>query len=168
MRYSRLAVLASVVALTALLPVATPASASSPPLKFDATLTGTVTGGTAWCCGKSLVFQGSAVVMGVGAVEFTGGWLGGCSFFTLPTPCFRRLGLVLVARNGDQLSLRGSDEWVLPFDPAPQATTWTDDHANSTGRFADFSASGTYTFEEDLEGLTVTISLSGTRQRGGS
>jgi hypothetical protein len=166
MRIRRLAVVASLLAVTAVVPAATPASAGSPSTKVDATLEGSVTGGGAWCCGHFLDFQGSAVMMGAGTVAFTGSWLGGCSFPTLPTPCFRRLDLLLVARNGDQLALRGRNEWTLPSEPAPQATTWGVDQTNSTGRFADFSASGIYTFDEGVGSSTVTISLSGTRQPG--
>jgi hypothetical protein len=163
MMKSRLAILGTVFALTAIVAPTTPASASSPSVGLNATVTGTVTGGTAWCCGRRLDFQGSAVVMGIGRVEFSGTWLGGCSFPTLPTPCFRRLDLALVARNGDRLAISGNDEWVRPFDPEPQATTWSVDQTSSSGRFADFAASGTYTFAFDA--TTVVVTLAGTRHQ---
>jgi hypothetical protein len=161
--YSRLALLACVVALGALALGAAPASVGASSGKLDATLTASTTGGVGWCCGHGVSFEGTGVVMRVGAVDFTGDWLGGCSFFTLPTPCFRRLNLVLTARNGDRLSIRGNDEWTQPFDSAPTTSTWSTDPAGSTGRFADFMASGTYTFVEAAPGGSgVTISLSGT------
>lgn len=106
-------------------------------------------------------FAGSGVVPKLGAVDFTADWLGGCSFATLPTPCFTRLELVLVARNGDRLTLRGNDEWTRPSDPEPAAMTWTSDPAASTGRFAGFTASGTYTLVEAPSGSTASITLSG-------
>jgi hypothetical protein len=70
--YRRLAVLASVLALTAISAMATPASAGSPSVRLSSTFTGTVTGGGAWCCGTFFNFEGSAAVMGVGAVESPG------------------------------------------------------------------------------------------------
>jgi hypothetical protein len=163
--YKRLAILASVFVLTAISALATPASASSPSVRFDATLTGTVTGGGGWCCGTFIDFEGSAVVKGVGAVEFTGHRLSGCLFGFPTMPCFRRLDLMLVARNGDQLVIRGNNEWVFPIDPVPQVTTWSVDKTSSTGRFADFAASGTYTFEFLYPDALVT--LSGTMQPAG-
>jgi hypothetical protein len=140
---------------------ATRASLGASPGKLTATLTASTTGGVGWCCGRGVTFEGVGVVMRVGAVEFTGGWLGGCSFFTLPTPCFRRLDLVLTARNGDRLSIRGNDEWTQPFDLAPTTSTWSTDPAGSSGRFADLTASGTYTFSEAPGGSSVSISLTG-------
>jgi hypothetical protein len=155
-RYGRIAVLGCVLALAA---AAAPASSGA--AKMDATLSAHTTGGSAWCCGQVVEFAGSGVVMRMGAVEFTGRWIAGCSFPTLPTPCFRRLELVLIARNGDQLSIRGDNEWTQPVDPAPAATTWASDPANSTGRFTAFSASGTYTLVLSADGASVTISLAG-------
>jgi hypothetical protein len=158
LKHGRLAILACVVAVTAISAVATPAAASSDSVKLDATLTGTVTGGVGWCCGTGITFEGSGVVMRVGAVEFTGGRLSGCAFPFDETPCFRRLNLTLVARNGDQLAIRGSNDWTFPVDPPPQVTTWSVDQTSSTGRFADFAASGTYTFEFLNPGVRVTLS----------
>jgi hypothetical protein len=160
-RYGRIAVLGCVLAMAAAAAPASPGAA-----KFDATLSARTTGGTAWCCGQVVEFEGSGVVMRMGAVEFTGQWIAGCSFATLPTPCFRRLDLVLRARNGDQLSVRGANEWTQPVDPAPAAMTWASDPANSTGRFADFTASGTYTLVQSADGASVTISLAGLKLHG--
>ena len=160
LRYG-LGVLGCVVVLAALTLGATSVSLGASSGKLEAELTASTTGGSAWCCGTSVDFEGSGVVKRVGAVEFTGHWLGGCSFFTLPTPCFRRLDLVLTARNGDTLSIRGDDEWTQPFDPAPATLTWSTDPAGSSGRFADLIDSGTYTLTQDPSGTSVTISLSG-------
>ena len=165
MTRSRLAIVACVLALGAISAVATPTAASSPSVRFDATLAGTATGGFGWCCGTHIDFQGSGVVMGVGAVEFTGGRRSGClnPLVFDPTLCFRTLDLMLVARNGDRLAIRGNNEWLLQIESPPLVTTWSVDQTNSTGRFADFAASGTYTFTAD-QGVLVT--LSGTRQPG--
>jgi hypothetical protein len=166
-RYGRLGVLGCVLAIAALAIAVTPASPRPASPKLDTTLTATITGGSAWCCGKSVDFEGSAVVTSMGRVDVTGRWLGGCSFFTVPSPCFRRLDLTLVARNGDRLTIVGNDEWTRPFDPAPEVTTWASDPARSSGRFADLTASGTYTFHEDPDGSTARISLAGTSHRQG-
>ena len=163
--YRRLGVLACVFAIAALALAVTPATPSSASAKLDATLSGNITGGAGWCCGESIDFEGSAVVMGIGKVDFAGHWLGGCSFFSLPTPCFRRLDLALVARNGDRLVLRGNNEWTHPVDPAPTVTTWATDPTGSTGRFAGHTASGTYVFVKDPAETTVSISLTGTSPR---
>jgi len=72
------------------------------------------------------------------------------------------LDLVLVARNGDQLAISGNNDWLRPVDPAPEVTTWSVDQTRSTGRLADFAASGTYTFE--LVDATAVVTLSGARQ----
>jgi hypothetical protein len=163
--YKGLAILACALAVTVISAAATPASASSVPVRFEATLTGVATGGGGWCCGTFLEFRGSGVVMGVGAVAFTGRRLSGCVFpFVDTAPCFRTLDLLLVSPNGDRLAIRGHDEWQFPVDPPPQVTTWSVDQANSTGRFADFAASGTYTYAVDG---SVLITLSGTRRPGG-
>jgi hypothetical protein len=162
--YRRIAVLASVFALTAISAMATPASAGSASVRLSSTFTGAVTGGGAWCCGTFFNFEGSATVMGVGAVEFTGHRLAGCSDpLPLPTTCLRRLDLMLVARNGDQLAISGNNDWLRPVDPAPEVTTWIVDQTRSTGRFADFAASGTYTFEL-VDATAVVVTLSGVRQ----
>jgi len=158
-RYGRLGVLGCVLAIAALAIAVAPASPNPARPKLETTLTAPITGGTAWCCGKSVEFGGSAVVPRIGRVHATGRFLGGCSFFTAPTPCFRRLDLTLVARNGDRVVLVGNDEWTRPSDPAPEVMTWATDPARSSGRFADLAASGTYTFHEAPDGSTVTIAL---------
>ena len=163
--YRRLGVLGCMLAFAALALAVTPAAPSPAAAKLDATLTAEITGGAGWCCGESVDFEGSGAVMGMGRVDFTGHWLGGCSFFSLPTPCFRRLDLELVTRNGDRLVLRGNDEWTQPADPAPAVTTWTTDPVGSTGRFAGLSSSGTYVFSKDQAGTTASISLTGTSPR---
>jgi hypothetical protein len=168
LRYKRWILTAGVCALAVLTLATATASAKSSSTKLTTTVTATVTSGTAWCCGRVVEFAGSETIMGIGAVDFTGRWIAGCSFPTSPTPCFRRLELVLVARNGDRLVLTGNDEWTLPFDAPPEATTWASDAANSTGRFADFAASGTYTLEVSTDGTSVTLTLSGIRQNGAS
>jgi hypothetical protein len=164
-RGGRLVVLVCVLGLGVLALGAAPASPGSPQVHFDATLTARTTGGSGWCCGRLIEFEGSGVLMGVGAVEFTGRWLSGCSFPFAPTPCFRRLDLMLVASNGDRLSIRGNDEWTFPSDPEPTALMWSTDSVLSSGRLARFVASGTYTVKD--EGPGVTISLDGTSQHGG-
>jgi hypothetical protein len=161
---ARIGVLLSVLAVATLTPTATPASSGAATARFDASLTATPTGGTGWCCGSLVEFEGNGVVPSVGALEFTGRWLHGCSFAFLPTPCFRRLDLVLVARNGDALTIRGDNEWTYPLDAAPQTLTWSSDPVSSSGRFADLIASGTYVVAED--GRTVEIDLVGERQLG--
>jgi len=161
---ARIGVVLSVLGVAALAPAATSASSGATAVSFDATLTATSTGGTAWCCGTLVEFEGNGVVPGLGALEFTGEWLHGCSFAFPPTPCFRRLDLVLVARNGDRLTIHGDNEWTYPVDAPPQVLTWGSDPASSSGRFADFVASGTFVVVEEGPGLT--IELAGERQPG--
>jgi hypothetical protein len=156
--------LVCIVAVAAISAAAAPASANSAPVRFDATLVATTTGGGGWCCGTFVDFEGTGMIMGVGAVEFTGRRMSGC----FPSPpsdtaaCFRTLDLTLVARNGDTLVIRGNNEWLFPVEPPPQVTTWSVDEASSTGRFVDLAASGTYTFVAEF-GVGVVITLSGTR-----
>jgi hypothetical protein len=159
-----LACLSAVLAITA---ATTPASAGVASPGFDASLTGQATGGGGWCCGTFVHFQGSGVVMGVGAVDFTGTYTSGCSFSfpPAPAPCFKALDLLLVTRNGDRLAIHGDNQWLSGVDPAPQVTTWSVDESASTGRLADFTASGTYTFASESSG--VLVALVGSRQSNG-
>jgi len=142
--------------------VASPVNAqpTSPPAR-DVTLTATVTLATGWCCGTSTLFEGRAVIPRVGAVAFTGNWLAGCAFFPgdISYPCFRSLEIDFVSPNGDAFTLRGYDEWMFPFEVQPAQLSWAIDPASSTGRFTDLSGSGTYTVA--LDGLSVSVSLSG-------
>jgi hypothetical protein len=154
---ARFGVFVSVLAAAAVTAAATPASPSAATAHFDATLSATATGGGGWCCGSFVEFEGNAVVPGAGALEFTGEWLHGCSFPLAPTPCFRRLDLVLVARNGDRLAIRGNNEWTYPVDAPPQVLTWSSDPASSSGRFTDFVASGTFVVVEAGPGLEIEL-----------
>ena len=165
--HARLAFIACVFGFAAISIGASPAATHSPSLRFEATLAGTTTWWTGWCCGTVIEFRGTGTVMGVGAVEFTGRRLSGCEFPPVSgsTRCFRTLDLSLVARNGDRLGIRGNDEWLNPIESPPQVTSWRVDQSNSTGRFADFAASGTYTFAADAD-QGVLIALTGVRQRG--
>lgn len=159
-----LACLSAVLAITA---TTTPASAGVDSPRFDASLTGQATGGGGWCCGSFVHFQGSGVVKGVGAVDFIGTYTSGCSlsFPPAPAPCFKALGLLLVTRNGDRLAIHGDNQWLLGVDPVPQVTTWSVDASASTGRLADFVASGTYTFATESSG--VVVALVGSRHPNG-
>ena len=140
--------------------LAAPALANAAPVKVDATLTGTVTGGTIWCCGSQFEFDGRTVLPSVGAVTFTGTWTRGCQGPAFPTTtCFRSLVLVLVSPNGDDLILAGYNEWVFPLEPPPEQLTWS--ITGGTGRFADFSGAGAYSVEQ-ADFTTLIISLSGT------
>jgi hypothetical protein len=157
---ARARILFVVLAATAAIASGAPASASTAPVKLDATLTGTITWGTVWCCGSYYEFEGSAVLPAIGAGTFTGTWTRGCQFTSDPTTvCFRSLRLELVARGGATLSLSGFNEWVFPVEPTPQLT-WS--ITGGTGRLAGFSGSGTYTVEQ--VDSTLIISLSGTLQ----
>lgn len=150
-----------VVLALATMAFAAPASADAASVKVNATLAGTITDGSGWCCGSTFEFEGSAVLPRIGAVTFTGGWVRGCEGLADPTAvCFRSLSLALVARSGDELFLSGHNEWVFPLEPPPQQLTWS--ITGGTGRFADFSGSGTYTVGE--AGSTLVISLDGTLQ----
>jgi hypothetical protein len=156
-----------VVALVALMAVAAPVGARASSASTNVTLTATVTSGGFWCCGSFVDFEGEAVVPRVGPVAYTGRWLAGCLLnFPFSTPCFRRLEIDFVSRNGDLLALRGNNEWNPPGESAPTVLTWIIDPAASTGRFSEFSGSGTYTFARD--GSSVTISLSGLMQPAGA
>jgi hypothetical protein len=158
---ARARILFVVLVASAALASGAPASASTEPVKLDATLVGTITWGTVWCCGSYYEFQGRAVLPAIGAVTFTGTWTRGCQGPADPTTvCFRSLGLALVARDGATLSLSGYNEWVFPLEPPPAQLTWS--ITGGTGRLADFSGSGTYTVEQT--GLPLIISLSGTLQ----
>jgi hypothetical protein len=138
-----------------------PASASGASVKLNTTLTGTITGGTVWCCGSESEFEGSAVLPSLGAVTFTGTWTHGCQGVPDPaTTCLRRLTLEFRARDGATLSLSGYNEWVYPLEPPPQQLTWS--ITGGTGRFADFSGSGTYTVAQ-ADSILI-ISLAGTLQ----
>jgi hypothetical protein len=123
-------------------------------------LTASVTSGSGWCCGSTFDFEGSGVAPVIGATSFGGTWLGGCSGVPLPTTtCMRTLTVRLVARSGDVLSLSEEAIWEAPVQPEPPPT-WTVDQASSTGRFATYSGSGTYSVDEPASG-GVTIWLSG-------
>jgi hypothetical protein len=161
--YRLLGILACLFAVTAITVAATHASASAAAPRLDASLTGTATGGGSWCCGSFTEFQGSGVVMGVGAVDFTGTFRAGCDNPLIfdPALCFRMLDLLLVARNGDTLAVQGDDRWLLGT-AAPQVTTWSVDETSSTGRFAGFAASGTYVFAVESPGVSITLSGSRT------
>ena len=123
------------------------------------TLSGTITSGTGWCCGTTFDFEGSAAVPVVGASSFSGTWVSGCAGAFLPTTCMRTLTLQLVSRSGDVLTLSGEASWEIPDETEP-LLTWSVDPAASTGRFAKYSGSGTYSVDE-LPSGGVTISLSG-------
>lgn len=158
---ARILHLVLVVMLAAL---AAPAPASAAPVNVNETLTGTVTWATGWCCGTYVEFEGNAVAPAVGAVAFTGTRSSGCAGPPSPfTQCFRRLTLTLFSSKRHVLVLSGNNEWLFPLDPLPEELSWSVDQAESSGRFADFSGSGTYTF--DRVDNTVIISLSGTLER---
>lgn len=161
---ARRKVVVVLVALTAALAVAGPVGARSTSSAKDVTLTATVTFASGWCCGTSTDFEGEAVIPRVGAVAFTGNWLSGCLFFPgdVSYPCFRRLDIEFVTRNGSVLSLKGDNEWTFPTEVEPTVLTWSVDPAASTGRFSSFSGAGTYALA--LEGSSVTIELSGVLQ----
>jgi hypothetical protein len=57
MTRSRLAIVACVLALGAISAVAAPTAASSPSVRFDATLAGTATGGFAGVAGRTSTFR---------------------------------------------------------------------------------------------------------------
>jgi hypothetical protein len=157
---ARARILIVIVALAALMCIAAPVDARSTSAPANVTLTATVTFGGIWCCGSFVDFEGEAVIPSIGSVAFTGQWLRGCMLaFPFSTPCFRRLEIDFVSRNGDVLALRGNNEWNPPVESAPTVLTWNIDPALSTGRFSEFAGSGTYVFER--EGLSATIVLSG-------
>lgn len=122
-------------------------------------LSGTITSGTGWCCGVTLDFEGVAVVPLVGASSFSGDWTSGCASAILPTTCMRTLTLQLVTRSGDVLSLSAEASWEIPDETEPPPT-WSVESAASTGRFARYSGSGTYSVDAPPSG-GITISLSG-------
>ena len=163
-----LGILACLCVVVAVAAAATPAPASAASARLDATLTGTVTGGFGLCCSSTVFFAGSGVVMGVGRVEFTGSFASGClnPFVFNPTPCFRILDLLLVSPSGATLAIGGDNRWLFGEPPA-QVLTWSVDATRSTGRFADFEASGTYTFSSPDSAGVIAIGLTGVRQAGG-
>jgi hypothetical protein len=165
--YRLLGILACLVAMSAVTAATSPASAGVASPGFDASLRGQATGGGSWCCGSFVEFQGSGVVKGVGAVDFTGSYTSGClnPLVFDPALCFKTLDLRLVTRNGDRLAIHGDNQWRLGIDPAPQETTWSVDESASTGRLADLVASGTYTFATESSG--IVIALTGSREPNG-
>ena len=164
--YRLLGILACLCAVMVVTAAAAPAPASAASARLDATLTGTVTGGFGLCCSSTVFFQGSGVVTSVGRVEFTGSFASGClnPLVFNPTPCFRILDLLLVAPSGDTLAIRGDNQWLLG-EPTPQVLTWSVDATRATGRFADFAASGVFTFSSSGSDGSVVIELSA-RQPG--
>lgn len=132
---------------------------------FSQTLTGTITGGTGWCCGLTFDFQGSAIVPGLGSLHFQGTWLDGCAGVPQPTTtCMRQLDLQLISPSGDVLALSEDVTWTFPGEEEP-SPAWTVDSASSTGRFAGYTGSGSYSVAMVGSG-GVQISLSGTFVRG--
>lgn len=84
--------------------------------------------------------------------------------YTGPFTYYRTLELVFSARNGDQLVLEAS--WSS--NTAPSSTlsdggtvdgTWTVDQTRSTGRYARFTGSGTYTLSGTVQGTYEAFSL---------
>jgi hypothetical protein len=101
--------------------------------------------------------------------EYTNGYfcpLIGSNFDCLePIVYTESLELKLAAPNGDQLVLGGenhSETALFPFafDAPPVSGTWTVGNPGaSTGRFARYSGSGTYTISASLQGETPTFTL---------
>jgi hypothetical protein len=157
---ARARILFVVLVATAGLALDAPASASTEPVKLNATLVGTSTWSTGWCCGTYTEFEGRAVLPALGAVTFKGTWTRGCDSAFPPITCFRGLTLEFVTRDGATLSLSGGASWAYPLEPPPAQLTWS--ITGGTGRLADFSGSGTFTVVDT--GLKLIISLSGTLQ----
>jgi hypothetical protein len=76
---------------------------------------------------------------------------------------FRYLTLSFRAANGDTLVLSENFSSTTPFVENPGSGTWTVDRQQSTGRFARYSGSGTYTLTIDThyDYATVVMSLAG-------
>ena len=126
-------------------------SAADAPVKvtsIQATLTGTGCGITGTvcsgnCCLRFWTFSGRGTIAPpLGSLRFTASLVKGDDPFALPPIGIRSLTLTLVSGNGDQLVLDENATWPTT-NPVPPPT-WTVDHALSTGRFAVFTGSGSY------------------------
>lgn len=162
---NRTRVVVVVLALVATATAALSAAAHATPRADDLRLDAVVTFGTGWCCGTSTDFAGSAVIPEIGTVRYSGNRLDGCNFFpgAVEYPCFLRLDLAFVGRDGSTFTLVADDEWTFPLEQKPATLAWAIDTTSTTGRFARLTGGGTYTFETD--GTTATVVLSGSMQR---
>ena len=138
--------------------VLVPADVSAAPV--EATLSGSVTQGGAWCCGQWAMIEGVGTVSAVGRVSFVADWLSGYDRpeIGVPNRCFTTVELVLTAMNGDTLTLSGGSDSANPL-----AIPWS--VVGGTGRFASASGSGTFNFSLDFPAPPPTIVLTGTLSR---
>jgi hypothetical protein len=76
---------------------------------------------------------------------------------------WRYLTLSFQAKNGDRLVLSENFGSTTPFVENPGSGTWTVDRQQSTGRFARYSGTGTYTLTIDThyDYATVVVRLAG-------
>jgi hypothetical protein len=129
----------------------------------SATLTGTATLESFWCCGFRVRLDGRGVVRGIGAVTFSGSYMSGSIPTSPPYGGEAHLDLTLTAPNGDAIVIAGSIVFPLGEGRLGDPLPWS--IASSTGRFAQASGSGTYTVRltRPLSPTTscVTITLVG-------
>jgi hypothetical protein len=129
--------------------------------------TGTTCGAT--CCVTFWTFTGRTnLASGLGSLRLSGSYSVGADPFQDPPVGLRDAAFTFTAGNGDQLVLVERATWVLT-DPTPPQT-WTVDQALSTGRFAGFSGSGTYSVtigtSSDGTSATFAVALNGTLVSG--
>jgi hypothetical protein len=145
-------------ALAAAAAVVVPADLPAAPVQ--ATLSGSITGGGAWCCGEYADIEGVGTVASVGRVSFLAYWETGCDRpeIGFPHTCWTYGKVVLTAKNGDTVTLDGySDSSYSP------AVPWA--VLDGTGRFASASGNGTLSFNVDSNAMTATIAMTGTLSR---
>jgi hypothetical protein len=157
----------------------------------EGTSCGTTGSGSCLCPASFWNFVGTAVIPKFGAFSFTGGYAYGTVYpwyidvngalqIRWPATADRTLTLALTTAGGETLALRESVDWQFSspdtFESTALPKTWTVDRAASTGRFADYTGSGTYTglnflgcYSTDSEGRCVgsymTLGLNGIMAR---
>ena len=146
---------ASILTLSLASATATAAPVAAPAATFNATI---VAPSLVFlgCCHQSIVLAPTEVVVPrVGRVTVTGGlrWCGSSIFSPCPDRAGWTLSLVFTTPSGDTLTLGGYDRTAFPWDVL-----------GGTGRFAEASGSGQYTFNVAFseQSIVTTIKLSGT------
>ena len=130
---------------------ATARPAAAEPTNFRGSATADVVFGRESCCAVTILFRGETVLPHVGRATFQGFLVE-----ALPTQesYFIELRVTFTAANGDELVLSG-------VSTTRGAQTWTVATAESTGRFARFRGSGTFTFGPSIYAVPITFHFAG-------
>lgn len=142
------------------------ASAAAPSKSVETTLTADVT--RIWdansCCAIARDLEGTARFSPFGRLRFAGEYDLVSHYFPI-YGATTALGLTFVARNGDSFTIGGLSDF-FNFGESPPAGTWS--IVAATGRFSDYTGSGTYAITGLDPGngfdttTPLTISLVGT------